>query len=260
MINPSRVTIALRDGGFLAADEEARELIDASNGDSRVLSALLARRLTGEPLSWITGTTTFCGCVIQVHPGVYVPRWQSEPLARRAASHLPDGGVAIDLCTGSGAIAKVMKTAPPNSRTVASDTDLRAILCARANGVEAYHGDLFEPVPAELRGRCDVVVGVVPYVPTPNLIHLSRDTLAFETPLSYDGGPDGTRILRRVIEEAPRFLRRGGVLLLELGGDQPRSVEEDLRYHGFDQVEVLLDEEDDVRGIVARHSPSRRDQ
>ena len=219
--------------GFVAAEEEAAELL-AAPGD---LEAMVARRLTGEPLAWITGTAPFCGLWIRVDPGVYVPRWQTEALAWRAVERLPTDGVAIDLCTGSGAIAKVLMTHRPGARVVASDVDPAAVACARSNGVEAYVGDLFEPLPDVV---ADVIVGVVPYVPTPDLPLLQRDTFTFETPLAYDGGTDGLDIVRRVIAEAPRHLR--GSLLLELGGDQAAA---------FDADEIL-DEEGDVRGIELR--------
>src|SRR4051794_7064579 len=160
---------------------------------------MLARRLSGEPLAWITGTAEFCGRWLRVDPGVYVPRWQSEPLARRAVERLPADGIAIDLGTGSGAIAAILGASRPGARVLASDIDPRAVANARANGVEAYEGDLFAPLPSGLEGRVDVVVGVVPYVPTPGLPLLQRDTFTFETPLAYDGGPDGTDVLRRAL-------------------------------------------------------------
>jgi release factor glutamine methyltransferase len=92
---------------------------------------------------------------------------------------------------------------------------------------------------------------VVPYVPTPDLPLLQRDTLAFESARSYDGGHDGTEILRRVLADGPRFLRRGGALLLELGGDQAEALRGDLVDHGYVDVTVLVDEDGDVRGIEA---------
>jgi release factor glutamine methyltransferase len=137
----------------------------------------------------------------------------------------------------------------PRARVVASDVDARAVACAAANGVEVYRGDLFAPLPSGLEGRVDVVVGVVPYVPTPALPLLQRDTFTFESTLSYDGGPDGTDILRRVLRESPRFLRRGGVLLLELGGDQADALGADLARLGFADVSVVVDDDGDVRGI-----------
>jgi release factor glutamine methyltransferase len=241
----------LADAGFVAAREEADELLARAGGDVELLDSLVARRLTGEPLAWITGSVSFCGLEIRVDRGVYVPRWQSEPLARRAAERLPANGAAIDLCTGAGAIARTLMGAHPGARVVGSDLDERAVACANANGVEAYRGDLFAPLPRTLEDAVDVVVGVVPYVPTPDLPLLQRDTLAFESPLFYDGGRDGTAILRRVLTASPRFLRRGGALLLELGGEQADALGEDLRRLGYSDVVVLVDEDGDVRGIEA---------
>jgi release factor glutamine methyltransferase len=90
---------------------------------------------------------------------------------------------------------------------------------------------------------------VVPYVPTPELPLLQRDTFTFETTLSYDGGDDGTRVLRRVLRDSPRFLKPGGALLLELGGDQAVLLADDLTHLGYVDVTVLADEDGDVRGI-----------
>jgi release factor glutamine methyltransferase len=252
MPNEVETLAALLSGaGFIASEEEAHELLACAAGDVGLLDSLVGRRLTGEPLAWITGSVSFCGLAIRVDPGVYVPRWQSEPLARRAVERLPAGGAAIDLCTGSGAIAKTLITANRRARVVATDIDRRAVACATANGVEVYCGDLYAPLPRRLEGCVDVVVGVVPYVPTPALPLLQRDTFAFESPLSYDGGHDGTEILRRVLTDSPRFLRRGGALLLELGGEQADALGDDLARLGYIDVSVLLDEDGDVRGVEA---------
>lgn len=235
--------------GFVAAPEEAAELTAAAGGDAALLSALVDRRLTGEPLAWITGTVEFCGMSIRVDRGVYVPRWQSELLAQRAADLLPDDGAGVDLCTGCGALAVVLGRR--GARVLATDVDERAVACARSNGVEALAGDLFAPLPAELAGTVDVVVGVVPYVPTGELSLLQRDTFTFETPLAYDGGADGCAILRRAIAGAADVLRPGGALLLELGGDEAELLRDDLDRRGFADVAVLRDEDGDVRGIEA---------
>jgi release factor glutamine methyltransferase len=249
--DPGALAALLSGAGFVAAQEEAGELLACAAGDVELLDALVGRRLTGEPLAWITGSVLFCGLEIRVDPGVYVPRWQSEALARRAVGRLPARGAAIDLCTGAGAIARTLISDRPGARVVASDVDEHAVACATANGVEVYRGDLFAPLPRTLEERVDVVVGVVPYVPTPELPLLQRDTLTFESPLSYDGGRDGTEILRRVLSDSPRFLRRGGALLLELGGDQADALGGDLARLGYIDVTVLVDEEGDVRGLEA---------
>jgi release factor glutamine methyltransferase len=253
--DPEALAGLLADAGFVAADEEAPELLARAAGDVELLQSLVARRLTGEPLAWITGSVSFCDVQIRVEPGVYVPRWQSELLARRAVERLPANGTAIDLCTGAGAIAKTLMTYRPGARVVASDIDERAVACATANGVEVYRGDLFAPLPRTLEGGIDVVVGVVPYVPTSDLGLLQRDTFAFESSLSYDGGHDGTEILRRVVADSPRFLRGGGALLLELGGEQADALGPDLARLGYIDVSVLVDEDGDVRGIEATLAP-----
>jgi release factor glutamine methyltransferase len=251
MADLDALTARLAAAGFVAAGEEAVELVERAAGDDELLEALVARRLTGEPLAWITGSVTFCGRTLRVDPGVYVPRPQTEDLARRAADRLPAGGTAVDLCTGCGAIAAVLQAARPDARVVASDLDERAVTCARGNGVEAYAGDLFAPLPHDLRGRVDVVAGVVPYVPTPELGLLQRDTFTFETPLAYDGGADGTDVLRRVVAGSARWLRPGGALILELGGDEAARLSPALARAGFTGVTILTDEDGDVRGVEA---------
>ena len=252
----------LAGAGFVSATQEADELLAAAAaggvggfGDAGRLEELVQRRLTGEPLAWITGSASFCGRRLRVHPGVYVPRRQALGGAPCQRFALPAGGVAIDLCTGSGAIASALMAMRPGARIVASELDERAVGCARANGVEVYSGDLFAPLPRSLEGRADVVVGVVPYVPTPELELLQRDTLTFESTLSYDGGPDGAGILRRVLAGSPRFLCRGGALLLELGGAEADLLADDVARLGYADVTVLADEEGDVRGIEATFSP-----
>lgn len=235
-------------GGFVAADEEARELLDAAAGDPAQLEALVLRRETGEPLAWITGSVAFCGLQIVVHPDVYVPRWHTELVAERAAARLPEGGVAIDLCTGCGALAATLRARRPGARVVGTDLDPNAVANARANGVEAYAGDLFAPVPGDL-GLADVVAAVVPYVPRRALPLLQRDTFRFETALAYDGGEEGLDVLRRVLEEAPARLKPGGALVLEVGGSQAGDLDADLARLPYDDVAEITDEDGDLRGL-----------
>ncbi len=249
--DPAALQALLESEGFIAADEECRELLVYAAGNREILDAAVHRRLTGEPLAWITGRVSFCGLKIHVDPDVYVPRWLSEPLAQRAAERLPANGTAIDVCTGSGAIAVVLRSQWPSARILATDVDARAVACAAENGVDVSLGDLFAPLPDGLEGQVDVVVGVVPYVPTSELPLLQRDTFTFERPLSYDGGVDGADILRRVLVDARRFLKRGGAMLLEVGGDQADLLDGDLKRLGYIDVSTLADEDGDVRGIEA---------
>jgi release factor glutamine methyltransferase len=218
-----------------------------------LLRALADRRLAGEPLAWITGRADFGNQAVLVDPGVYVPRWQSVELVTRAAARLPFDGNAVDLCTGTGAVAVALGAARPAARIVATDNDNRAVACARANGVEAYEGDLFAAVPDSFRGATDVVVAVVPYVPSTQFHLLPRDTLRFEDASHYDGGPDGAGVLRRVLTDAPGFLRPGGAVVLELGGDQADLLRPTLAHLGYTAVRIWSDEDGDPRGLEATY-------
>lgn len=243
----------LRRAGCVAAEEEAAELVEVVGGDAERLRQLAERRCSGEPLAWLTGSVSFCGENVLVHPGVYVPRWQSEALALEAAARLPEVGMAVDLCTGSGAIAVVMSSHRPGARVVASESDPLAVACARANGVEVFAGDMIAALPADLAGRADVVTGVVPYVPTGELRLLPRDVVAFEPRRALDGGEDGTRDLAQAVTGAAALLRPGGSLLLELGGDEAELLRPVLAATGYREVELRVDEEGDLRGVVCRH-------
>lgn len=251
---PDPLAARLAAAGFVAAEEEAAELRAAAGGDAAALEAMEARRLTGEPLAWITGTTWFCGLELRVAPGVYVPRLHTEDLAAVALDLLPDvdGAAAVDVCTGCGALAAVLACGRPRARVLGTDVDPVAVACARANDVEALQGDLLDPVPAALRGRVDLVCGVVPYVPPSEFPLLQRDTFAFEGTLAYDGGPDGAALLRRVVAAAPGVLRPGGALLLELGADLAERIAGDLARAGFGPPCVHYDEEGDPRAVEAR--------
>ena len=246
------VTRRLRDAGCVAAGEEAGELIDAAGGDPDVLAGLVDRRSQGEPIAYLTGAVTFCGLRLFVAPGVYVPRWQSEPLARRAAGLLPSRGVAVDLCTGIGAIAAVMTSAVPTAVVLATEIDVDAATCARRNGVDVFEGFLDDPLPPAFERGVDVLTAVVPYVPTGALRLLPRDVLAFEPRLALDGGVDGTDYLVEAARRSVRWLRPGGWLLLELGGEQAGAMRPLLAELGFEGIDVMTDEDGDPRAVRAQ--------
>ena len=248
----SSVTQMLTAAGCVAAREEADELIRAAAGDPDVLDDLVCRRTNGEPIAWLTGAVMFCSVRLFVAPGVYVPRLQTEPLARRAATLLPLAGVAVDLCTGSGAIAAVLAAAEPTASVLATELDGNAVRCARRNGVQVLEGFLDDPLPQALEHRVDVLTAVVPYVPTGSLRLLPRDVQAFEPRLALDGGLDGTDLLVEVVRGSSGWLRHGGWLLLELGGDQAEPIGDLLHDSGFEELEVMADEDGDPRAICAR--------
>ena len=248
MADRGSIVERLAAAGCVAPEEEAREL-RAGAPDDRTLEEWLRRRERGEPLAWITGTTTFCGRSIQVDPGVYVPRFQSEELACRAAAFLPNGGRAADLCTGCGAIAVTMRAVRPSATVIGVDLEPRAIANARRNGVEAVRADLGD---ALRPNAFDLVTCVAPYVPTGELPLLPSDVLRYEPSLALDGGGDGLVVLRRVVASAARLLRPGGRLLVEVGGSQDGGLSLALGDSGFGNTETWADEAGDLRGLSAR--------
>lgn len=255
----THVLEVLAAGGSVEPGAEADALLEAANDGAGPIERLVGRRLEGEPLPWITGWVRFCGVRVLVDPGVFVPRPQTEALAQRAVQLLPADGIAVDLCTGSGAIAVVLRAERPGATVIATDVDPVAVACARRNGVEALPGDLDEPLPSALHERVDVVTAVVPYVPTEELHLLPRDVLAHEPARSLDGGPGGTALLERAASATARWLRPGGTVLLELGGDQADEMSTTMAGAGLTAIRVHRDDEGRDRAIEARRPdpPSR---
>lgn len=235
----------LRTAGFVAAEAEAAELRRAHGDDGPTLEAAVRRREAGEPLAWVTGSTVFCGRRLRTHPGVYVPRPQTEEMARRVAPLVPAGGRALDLATGGGALAVVL-----GPGAIGVDLDPVAVRCARANGVAAVVGDLADP---PVRDRSvDLVVAVAPYVPTDSLRLLPRDVRDHEPRRALDGGADGLDLVRAVVRTAARVLRPGGHLAVEVGGDQDVALAPALAAAGFAPAVPHHDPEGDLRSLVAR--------
>jgi release factor glutamine methyltransferase len=247
--------------GCVAAEEEADELVAAAP-DEDVLDGWVRRREQGEPLAWITGTMLFCGRPLRVGPGVYVPRYETEELARRAAAHLVDAAAgdlprvprAADLCTGAGAVAAHLAAAVPGATVVGVDIDPLAVTCARRNGVAAVHSDLDAPLRS---GAFDVVTAVAPYVPRRDIAFLPADVRRYEPRRALDGGDDGLDVVRRVVVGAARLLRPGGWLLAEVGGDQDELVIPSLTAAGFATPASWRDEDGDLRGVAARMPAAR---
>ena len=158
----------LSGAGFVAAQEEADELLAAAVGDIELLATLVRRRLTGEPLAWITGSVSFCGVEVRVGPGVYVPRRQSETLARRASSDCPERRGDRPLHGVRGDSQDPDDRASRRTRGGVGCRQARRHL-RRSERRGGLLRRLFAPLPRGLEGGVDVVIGVVPYVPKPEL-------------------------------------------------------------------------------------------
>jgi release factor glutamine methyltransferase len=143
--------------------------------------------------------------------------------ARQASASRPGPAgppvAIVDLCCGSGALGAALTAALGRAELHAADIDPAAVRCARRNlaafGGRVYEGDLFQPLPPTLRGRVDILLANVPYVPTDAVRTLPPEARLHEARLALDGGPDGLDVLRRVAAAAPLWLAPGGHLLIE---------------------------------------------
>lgn len=257
LLDRPRLVALLEASGCVAPGEEADELLTAARANGAHLAVAVARRLQGEPLAWICGTAEIGGHRLAVHEGVYVPRrWQTPSVAAAAVARLAVTGVAVDVCTGSGAVAVLLQHARPRACVLAVDADPVAVRCARANGVDAREGDLFEPVPATLTEALDVVTAVAPYVPTGALPLLPRDTLVHEPRAALDGGPDGLATIRRIAAAARSWLRPGGALVLEHGPGQVAGVAAVLAASGLVDPFPVVDPGGEPCGTTATTAPA----
>ncbi|MEU1018480.1 putative protein N(5)-glutamine methyltransferase [Streptomyces sp. NPDC005900] len=227
MQRPS-VVAALRAAGCVFAEDEA-ELILSTARTPEEVSAMVERRAGGLPLEHVLGWAEFRGLRIAVDPGVFVPRRRTEFLVAQAAALAGREAVVVDLCCGSGALGAALAAHLDRVELHAADIDPAAVRCARrnvarANGV-VYEGDLYAPLPAALRGRVDVLLANVPYVPTGEVGLLPAEARVHEARVALDGGSDGLDVLRRVTEGAPQWLAAGGHLLFETSeGQVPAAV------------------------------------
>ena len=219
------VVATLHSAGCVFAEDEARLLVEAARSPAE-LTALLERRVAGEPLEHLLGWAEFCGLRIAVAPGVFVPRRRTELLVRLAAALLRPGDVVVELCCGAATVATALSAAVPGLVLHAVDVDPAAVACGRRNLVagHVYEGDLDAPLPAELRGRVAVVVANAPYVPTGEIALMPSEARDHELAVALDGGADGVDVQRRVAAAAPRWLAPGGSLLIETSERQAPST------------------------------------
>ena len=239
------IVARLRAAGCVFAEDEAR-LLASEAGTPAELAEMVERRVVGLPLEQVLGWAEFCGLRIAVDPGVFVPRRRTELIVQQAAELTRRAGhpdltsprtVFVDLCCGSGAVGAALVAALERVELYAVDVDPAAVRCARRNveaaGGQVYEGDLYEPLPASLRGRVDILVANAPYVPTEAVGLMPREARIHEPRVALDGGADGLDVLRRVIDAAPEWLAPGGHLLFETSERQAPEAVEVVTRHGM---------------------------
>ncbi|GAA2395793.1 putative protein N(5)-glutamine methyltransferase [Dactylosporangium salmoneum] len=244
----------LRAAGCVFAEDEAR-LLSAAAPDPATLESMVARRVSGVPLEHVLGFADFAGVRLAVTEGVFVPRHRTELLTTTARALLRPEATVLDLCCGTGALGLVTVRGVPGVRLVAADLDPAAVACARTNLApvtsEVFCGDLFEPLPSDLRGRVDVLLANVPYIPTAEIAYLPEEFRVHEARAALDGGADGLDIFRRLVAEVPRWLSPGGVLLSEAAPAQLEAAHAALRAAGL-TPSTITDEETETTVVLGR--------
>lgn len=243
-MNPTIVE-RLRAAGCVFAEAEA-EVILASAVTSDEVERMVAQRVQGTPLEIVVGWAALGGIQFVVKPGVFVPRRRTEFLVELGRALRPT--VLLDLCCGSGAVGAAIGAAELH----ASDIDPVAVECARLNvDGSVYLGDLFEPLPASLRGRVNLVSLIAPYVPRDEVGLLPREARLYEPTHTLDGGADGLDLVRRVAESVGEWLAPGGTLLTEVSERQTPSAVQAFAAAGL-SAHVEHDEERWATVVVAR--------
>ena len=226
--------------------------------------AMVARRAAGEPLQYVVGSWGFRRLDLLVDRRVLIPRPETEMVVEAALGELArlGGDVVVDLGTGSGAIALSMAVEARPSEVWATDSSADALAVARANlagvggrgatCVRLVEGNWFGALPAELRGRVDLVVSNPPYVAEPEVADLPPEVAGHEPRAALVGGPTGLEQVARIVAEAPGWLASPGALVVELAPAQASAASALARDAGFADVDVRPDLAGRLRTLVAR--------
>ena len=217
-----------------------------TDAQSEAFEQLLSRRLAGEPIAYILGMREFYGLPLKTTPATLIPRPDTETLVEAALAKLPQDKPlkALDLGTGTGAVALAIAQNRPNTQMTAVDFSAEALSVAKENAlnlslerVRLMQSDWFSSSQGE---KFDLIVSNPPYI-AENDAHLTQGDLRFEPISALASGEDGLNDIRHIIQEAPNYLNPNGWLMLEHGYDQAEKVAELLKQHGFTQVSHARD-------------------
>ena len=197
--------------------------------DTRRYRALVTRRARRVPVAYLTGSKEFFGHRLLVTPAVLIPRSETESLVERALAYLrrhPGVRRVIDVGTGSGAIAVALAGAIRRLKIDAVDIDARALAVARRNIAQAGLRTRVRVRRANLldgASRVSCIVANLPYLSAERRRQVAQD-VRYEPRRALNGGPDGLELIRELLSQAPRRLRRPGCLLLECDPAQARTI------------------------------------
>lgn len=222
----------------------ARSAQPLQERDAAAFAAMVARRISGTPVAYLTETREFWSMSLRVTPAVLVPRPETETLVERLLQLAPADSAhsLLDLGTGSGAIALVIASERPKWHVTASDVSSDALAVAQTNAlnleisnIEWRLGSWFDPLPGR---RFDFIVSNPPYIAAADPL---LGTLSAEPLLALSPGVSGLEALQQIVSQASEHLLAGGSLLLEHGHDQSPAVQQLLRQQGFESIRTCLD-------------------
>ena len=226
--------------------------------DAEQLERLVARREKREPVQLLTGSVGFRYLEVEVRAGVFIPRPETEVLAGEAIARVPAGGVVVEPCTGTGAIACAVATETEASLVVATDISADAVALARSNAirsgaaVEVLQGNLLDPVAPSLHASVDVLVSNPPYLTPQDLAAAEPEVAAWDPEVALVSGSTGHEITDRLIAAGSVWLRPGGWLLLEVNSSRAAQTADRATGAGLVEVEVLADLTGADRIVIAR--------
>jgi release factor glutamine methyltransferase len=244
--------------GISRGELQAQLFLNPEISQDNELLELFQKRSERIPLQHLTGVAYFRNLTLAVGPGVFIPRPETEGVVDLAIAALPKDGIAVDLCTGSGAIAISIATEVPNSRVYAwelnpdSETYIRKNL--RGN-VELVMGDIIDDHQLfdELAGTVDVVISNPPYIPT-WAVPKDLEVQLHDPALALYGGFDGMDIIRVVSRRALQLLKPGGFLVVEHADTQGQLVADLFQTDGWENIQVHQDLTNRDRSVSATKS------
>jgi len=209
---------------------------------------LIERRAAGEPTQYITGTQDFFGRAFRVTPDVLIPRPETELLVEAALELMGSTSSICDVGTGSGCITVTLLCERRDARAVAIDVSAAALEVARQNArdhsvenrIEFLLSDCFASLDPKNYGF-DLVASNPPYVSAGMLPGLQREVRDYEPRIALTPGADGLNVIRRLLSEAPAFIRGNGHLLMEIGFDQGEAVQQLVDEHVWTLKQMLPD-------------------
>ena len=228
---------------------------------SFLISSALKKRISCEPVQYILGKTEFMGLEFRVSPGIFIPRPETEILvetviniAKSLESRIQS---ILDIGTGSGCIAISLAKFLPHANIAAIDISEKAIRIAQQNAIlnnakiSFFLSDLFSN--HELRTtNYDLIVSNPPYIPTTE-IELLQPEIRYEPRIAIDGGKDGLYFYHKIINESARYLRKGGLLIMEMGFNQKYAIKNIFKnLANYKIIDVIKDYNNIDRVVVAK--------